>query len=68
MTAPFDIFQAEVGGSLLWRETAVTFEDAKTRIQELAAQSPVNYLIVNQRTGHKIEIRPDGAAEVPHTD
>jgi hypothetical protein len=63
MTVPtFDIFKAEPDGSVLWRESAVTVEDARARARELAALAPGEYFILSHRTGNKIKIEPDGAA------
>jgi hypothetical protein len=56
MTAFFDIFQAEATGEVLWLGTAVTLEDAKTRAQEFALNSPGEYLVLNQKTGDKLLI------------
>jgi hypothetical protein len=63
MTAPFDIFQAETSGDVLWLESAVTLEEAHARVQELAAHSPGEYLLLNQKTGDKIVIKPGGTGE-----
>jgi hypothetical protein len=62
MTVPFDIFQAESDGSVLWLESAATLEDAKARIQQLAVRSPGEYLLVNQETGNKLVIKLEGLA------
>ena len=62
MTIPFDIFQSESNGSVLWLESAATLEDAKARIQQLALRSPGEYLLVNQDTGNKLVIKLEGLA------
>jgi hypothetical protein len=67
MTAPFDIFQAGEGG-VLWRESASTLSGAKARIQELVGSSPVEYLIVNQKTGDRVVVRPSGAGQAVCSD
>jgi hypothetical protein len=51
MTLPFDTFQRETSGKVLWLESTVTLEDAKARVQELAARSRGEYLLLNQHTG-----------------
>jgi hypothetical protein len=61
MIPPYDIFQ--MGGSLVWIEAAATLDGAKARIQELAATSPGEYLIVNQRTGSKLVMKSDRTFE-----
>jgi hypothetical protein len=58
MTHLSDIFRVETGG-LRWVESAATLEDAKARVQELAARSPAEYLLLDQKTGNKIVIKPD---------
>jgi hypothetical protein len=57
MTIPFDIFQAETDGCVLWLESAATLEQAKARVQELAVHAPGEYLLLNQETGSKLAIR-----------
>jgi hypothetical protein len=64
MTLPFDTFQRETSGKALWLESAVTLEDAKARVQELAARSR-EYLLLNQHTGYKLNIKFDGADGAP---
>ena len=59
MTLRFDIFQAEIRGTVRWLEAAATLEDAKARVQELAARSSGEFLIYNQETGDKLAIRLD---------
>jgi hypothetical protein len=59
MTIPFDIFQTEDSGNIVWRESAPTIEAAKARIQELAIHSPAEYVVLNQKTGDRLVIRPD---------
>jgi hypothetical protein len=59
MTAPFDIFQAESNGSVRWLGSAENIADAKARIQEQPANSPGEYLILNQQSGSKLVIKLD---------
>jgi hypothetical protein len=63
MIAPFDIFEVENAGSVVWRGTAATLEEAKARVGELAAASPGEYFILSQRTGNRIVVGPDDAGE-----
>jgi sarcosine oxidase gamma subunit len=63
MIAPFDIFQMESAGSVVWRGAAATLEEARTRVRELSATSPAEYFILSQRTGHKITLRSAGAGQ-----
>ena len=53
---PFDIFQNEADGSVLWRGAAATLEEAKTRVQELTASTPGLYIILSRQTGSKLII------------
>jgi len=46
VTARFDLFQMEADGGVRWCESAETIEDSKARIQQLAAQSPGQYLVL----------------------
>jgi hypothetical protein len=56
---PFDIFQTETTGNIVWRESAATLDDAKARIRKLGTHSLVEYVVLNQKTGDKVVIRPD---------
>lgn len=53
---PFDVFQTDADGSVLWRGSAPTLEDAHARIQELAADAPGVYIILSRQTGRKIVV------------
>jgi hypothetical protein len=55
MIPPFDIFYTDDDGPR-WLESAHTLDDAKLRIQHLGAECPGEYLILSQRTGHKISV------------
>jgi hypothetical protein len=57
MLPTFDIFKVESGG-VRWMEAAGDLERATARVKLLAASSPGEYIIVNQRTGEKISIKP----------
>jgi len=53
---PFDIFQNEADGSVLWRGTAGSLEAAKVRVQELTESTPGRYVILSRQTGSKLTI------------
>lgn len=57
MTAPFDIFENEKSGTVLWVGSAATIEDARFRIQKIAENSPGEYVVLNQKTGKKVVVR-----------
>ena len=63
MTAFFDIFQADTTGTVLWLGATASLDEAKTRAQELAARAPGKYLVLDQRTGHKLVINCDRSDE-----
>jgi hypothetical protein len=58
-TVPFDIFRAESKGSVLWIGSAASLAEAKARIQQQSASSAGEFLVVNQKTGSKVFIKPD---------
>jgi hypothetical protein len=60
MTHPIDIFQMETAG-VRWLESAPNLEHAKARVKEFAANSPGEYVVLDQKTGNKIVIRSDEA-------
>jgi hypothetical protein len=51
-----DIFRKDPSG-LLWIEAVQTQEEAKIRVQELAASVPGEYLIFSQGTGNRLPVR-----------
>jgi hypothetical protein len=61
MNSSFDIFQVEIGGSVLWQGLAASIEEAKQRVKALQADTAVQYLVVGLRTGSKLLINPDGS-------
>jgi hypothetical protein len=60
LTAPFDIFENEKTGTVLWVGSAKTIDEARVRIRQVAPQSPAEYLVLNQKTGDKIVIKFEG--------
>jgi hypothetical protein len=61
MNSSFDIFQVEVGGSVLWQGLAASIDEAKQRVKALQADTAVQYMVVSLRTGSKLLINPDGS-------
>jgi hypothetical protein len=57
MLPPFDILKVEHGG-VRWMESAEDLQRAKARVKVLAASSPGEYIILNQKTGEKISVKP----------
>jgi hypothetical protein len=64
VTHSLDIFRVETSG-VLWVESAATMEDAKVRVQELAVRSHAEYILLDQKTGNKLVIKPDGGDSGP---
>jgi hypothetical protein len=62
MTARFDIFRIETNGGVRWHQSAETLDEAKAQIQQLAALSPGQFLVLNQETGNKLIVPADGAS------
>ena len=60
MTTPFDIFENEENGTVLWVGSAATIEEAKARIHQVAPHSSAEYLVLDQKTGNKVVIKFDG--------
>jgi len=50
----YDIFKRDDRVTLVWIEAAVDLENAKSRILELSAQAPGQYVVVNQATGRMV--------------
>jgi len=55
----FDIFRVEADGGVLWRESAVTIDQAKARARDLAAATPGEYFILSHRTGNRWRVDSD---------
>jgi hypothetical protein len=53
---PIDIFRVDPKG-VLWLESLGSVDEAKARIQLLAAQDPGEYVVLNQTTGTKLTIK-----------
>jgi hypothetical protein len=54
-----DIFHSESDGSVVWRGTASTMEEATERVRELVKTAPGEYLAVNLQSGEKVKINPN---------
>ena len=57
MTTPFEIFQMEPEGVLLWRGSATTTEGALSSIAEFHKISPGDYMIINVRTRKRFVVK-----------
>jgi hypothetical protein len=60
MFAPFDIFQTEPIGNMLWRGCAASLEEARVLVRELGSDTREDYVILSQRTGNRSTVRFDG--------
>jgi hypothetical protein len=49
----YDIFRRDAGAQV-WVEAARDLESAKSRVIELAAEEPGQYVVVNQRSGRMV--------------
>jgi len=58
MTSPFDIFRVEPAG-VRWLESVASLEEARTRVQEIAATVRGEYLVLDQETGTRVFIKLD---------
>jgi len=63
MVPPFDILRVLKDGAPLWMEAVQTLEEAKARVQQLAATEPGTYVIFSQKTGNKILMGAGAASE-----
>jgi hypothetical protein len=62
MLAPLDIFIKTEDGTYVWKAAADSFEVAKSKVEELAAKAPGEYMIFSQTTQNKIVVK-DGLPE-----
>jgi len=63
MVPPFNILRVRKDGAPLWMEAVQTLEEAKARVQQLAATEPGPYVIFSQKTGNKILTGAGAASE-----
>jgi hypothetical protein len=64
MLAPLDIFKMQ-DGTYVWKAAADSFEVAKSKVEELAAKAPGEYMIFSQTTGNKTVIKLESDALKP---
>jgi hypothetical protein len=64
MLAPLDIFIKMQDRTYVWKAVADSFELAKSKVEQLAANAPGEYMIFNQTTGNKIVVKPDGSPDL----
>jgi len=64
MSDHIDVFRVDTRG-VLWLESAPSIERATVRVQELAADLPGEYLVLDHRTGNKFAVTSDGIKELP---
>ena len=57
-----DVFRFECGG-VRWLQSVATLESAQARLQQLAATSPAEYLVVDLKTGDRHLIKQLGSVE-----
>ena len=57
MSPSFDVFRQDPDGSVVWRGTAASLEEAKAQVQELAVNAPCEYFIMNLNTGRKLIVK-----------
>jgi hypothetical protein len=50
----YDIFRRGTAGDKVWVEAARDLESAKSRIIELSAEHPGQYVVFNQRSGRMV--------------
>jgi hypothetical protein len=50
MNNEYDIFETRPDGSLIWREVIRGQENARNRLNDLAAQGPSEFLLMHLRT------------------
>jgi hypothetical protein len=63
MYPPFDIFKIDPRGLLLWCEAREDLIAAEASVRRLIMSSPADYIILDQTTGHRILIHPNGTAK-----
>jgi hypothetical protein len=54
MALSYDIFRRGAAGDHIWVEAAGDLESAKSRIIELSAAKPGQYVVFNQRSGRMV--------------
>jgi hypothetical protein len=54
VSQPYDIFRRGTAGDHIWVEAAHDLETAKSRIIELSAETPGQYVVFNHRNGRMV--------------
>jgi hypothetical protein len=54
MSLSYDIFKRDEGGVPVWVAAVRDPETARSRIRELSAEAPGQYLVISQRTGRLV--------------
>ena len=67
MTATFEIFEVEPGGSVMWRGSAAAFEEARAFVEQLGTPRDRDFIIFSPQTGKKVVIKPDGSTAEQET-
>ena len=62
MLSLLNIFKLENDGSLVWKGSAADIGTAKRNLKVLAVDSPGDYIISSQRTGHKTIVKIESGA------
>jgi hypothetical protein len=57
MASPFEIFQMDPEGTLLWRGSATTTEEALNSIGEFDKKSPGDYMIIHLVTRKRFVVK-----------
>jgi hypothetical protein len=63
MLAPLDIFKLQ-DGTYVWKAAADSLELAKSKVEQLAANAPGEYMIFSQTTQNKIIVKIDGSPDL----
>jgi hypothetical protein len=61
MLAPLDISKMQ-DGAYVWKAAAESFEVAKSKVEQLAANAPGEYMIFSQTTGDKTIVKLESSA------
>jgi hypothetical protein len=62
MLAPLDIFKMQ-DGAYVWKAAAESFEVAKSKVEQLAANAPGEYMIFSQTTRDKTIVKLESRAQ-----
>lgn len=57
MNSTFDIFAVSVNQELIWMESALTLDEAVSRVQQIGTQKPGQYHIHSQKTGIQVSLQ-----------